>query len=60
MPYKVVFRKEENGKSEIVIKADRTRYDKDSGFVEFIDEAGIKIAFIPVDRILYVKKAETD
>ena len=61
MSYKVVFRNGENGKNgELLINADKIRQNPTAGIMEFIDDTGIQVAVIPTDRILYVKKAESD
>ena len=48
MPYKVVFRNGENAKNgeEVVVNASYTRFDTKSGFMEFLDDSNMVIAFI--------------
>lgn len=61
MPYRVVFRNGENAKNgEIIINAVRTKYDRESGIMQFFDNEEMPIAYIPIDRILYIKKAENN
>lgn len=60
MPYKVVFRNGENAKNgeEVVVNASYTRFDTKSGFMESLDDSNMVIAFIPIERVLYIKKAD--
>ena len=60
MPYKVVFRNGENAKNgELIVEASKIE-TKTIGNMEFFDDSKILVAVIPLDRILYVKKVETD
>ena len=60
MPYKIVFRNGENAKNgeEVVVNASYTRFDTKSGFMEFLDNSNMVIAFIPIEKVLYIKKAD--
>ncbi len=57
MPYRVVFT---NGEQrELVVKADKVEYRPESKQMVFFDENDLPIAYVPSDRILYVKKVES-
>ena len=56
MPYFVAFT---NGEErELVVKAIRVKHDSSSSTMEFWDADGTKVAIIPINRILYIKKID--
>lgn len=56
MAYRVVFT---NGEQrELAVKAASLKYDKNSSTMEFRNDDGEKVAFVPIDRILYIKKTD--
>ena len=56
MAYRVVFT---NGEQrELAVKAASLKYDKNSSTMEFRNDDGEKVVFVPIDRILYIKKTD--
>ena len=53
-PYRIVFVNGE--KRELVVNAAEMAYAPDSASVAFKNDDGVMVAFIPLDRILYVMK----
>ena len=56
MPYLVVFTNGE--KRELVVEADTITYESSFKSMVFRDREGNKMAYVPVDGILYVKKTD--
>ena len=56
MPYLIAFTNGED--RELIVEADAVTHESSSSMMIFRDREGKKIAYIPVDRILYVKKTE--
>ncbi len=57
MPYKVVLTNGEKTE-EIVVKASRILERKGFDCIEFLNDGDVKVAAIPKERILYIKKIE--
>ncbi len=58
MAYRVVFTNGE--KRELVIEATLIKHNSSSASLEFFDDSRGKVALVPIDRILYVKKVDED
>ena len=56
MPYLVVFTNGE--KRELVVEADTITYESSFKSMVFRDREGNKMAYVPVDGILYVEKTD--
>jgi len=59
MPYKIVFRNENNGfGEEVTIPANDARFDEKSGVMELLDKNRVIIAYIPLERVLYIQRTD--
>ena len=56
MPYFIAFTNGED--RELIVEADAVTHESDPDMMIFRDREGKKIAYIPIERILYVKRTE--
>ena len=56
MSYRVVFQNGE--KRELVVEANSVKYNSDSSMLEFTNDSGVRVAFVPKECVLYIKKTD--